>query len=151
MKCRECKAFTKYGETFRIKKIRSYVISTADPKFYEKILGSTINYLDKTSDYDFMKIVLGDGLITSSGYQWHSHRKIIQPAFSINILKQFIEIFEQKAEILVERLKSHCNVLIDMRELLDPFTYDIIMESSMGLKSNTQLYDGSEYARAMAM
>ncbi|XP_055325679.1 cytochrome P450 4d2-like [Sitodiplosis mosellana] len=151
MKRRECEAFRKYGETFRVKKIRSYVISTSDPKLHEKILSNTTNYLDKTSDYDIMKTVLGNGLITSAGYQWYSHRKIIQPAFNVNILKQFIEIFEQQSKILVERLKSHCNGLIDVSKYVEPFACDMIIETSMGLKSNTQVNNGSEYAHSMSI
>lgn len=151
MKRCECEAFKKYGETFRVKKFRNYLISTSDPKLYEKILSSTTNYLDKNTDYDIIKTILGNGLITSAGYQWYSHRKIIQPAFGTNILKQFIEIFDKKSKILVECLNNHTDELIDIRKFVEHFTCDIIMESSMGLESNTQTNGGSEYVHAMAM
>lgn len=152
MKRRECEAFKEYGETFRVKKFRNYLISTSDPKLHEKILNSsTTNYLDKNSDYDIIKTVLGNGLVTSAGYQWYSHRKIIQPAFSTNILKQFIEIFDKKSKMLVKCLKNHTNELIDIRKFVDTFACDIIMETSMGLESITQVNGCSEYVRAMSM
>lgn len=146
IKRRENEAFRKYGDTFRVKVPHGYIVSTVDAKIGEAILSSTTHYLEKANDYKMFNLVAGNGLVTSSGHLWRSHRKAIQPAFSVGMLKQFINVFDEKAQILVEILKRHCdgNVL-NIDEFVGRCSGDILLETSMGLKTNIQIDMDSQY------
>lgn len=147
MKRREMEAFKKYGDTFRLKVPHGYILSTVDAKISEAILSNTKHYLDKANDYKIFQLVAGNGLVTSRGDYWRSHRKAIQPAFSVSMLKQFIGVFDEKAQILVEILKSQCDEhkVMNIHEFIGRFSGDILLETSMGLKTKIQTDMDSQY------
>lgn len=152
MRRRQVAAYAKYGEIFRLKLIRSYVISTSDPKVFQKISNSTTSYSAKASDYKSMRPFIGDGLITGSGPLWQSHRKAIQPAFSVNALRQYIDIFDQKSMAMVETLKMHCNrTKINVDTFLKQLTCDIIMETAMGIDTSNRNEKVIEFSRAVEL
>lgn len=152
MRRRQVATYAKYGEIYRLKLIRSYAISTSDPKVFQKISNSTTSYLTKASDYKLMRPFIGDGLVTGSGLQWQSHRKAIQPAFSINALRQYIEIIDRKSMEMVETLKMHCNrTKINVDKFSKQLTCDIIMETAMGIDTSKRNDKVIEFSRAVEL
>lgn len=150
MRRRQVAAFAKYGEIYRLKLIGSYVFSTSDPKIFQKISNSTTSYLAKASDYKLMRPFIGDGLVTGSGPLWQSHRKAIIPAFSVNALRQYIDVFDRKSMETVETLKMHCNgTKINVDEFLKQLTCDIIMETAMGIDTSNRNDKVIEFSRAV--
>ena len=61
--------------------------------------------------YRLLHNFLGDGLITSSGEKWHSHRRLIQPSFHISILEKYIGTFVTASQSLLTQLKGAPNEL----------------------------------------
>jgi len=57
-------------------------------------------------DYQFLHPWLGTGLLTSDGLKWKSRRRLITPTFHFRILNDFIQVFDEQAEILVTHLES---------------------------------------------
>ena len=51
------------------------------------------------------KIVL-NVLCWFSDSKWHSHRKMLTPAFHFTILEDFVEVFARKSEILVKKFRK---------------------------------------------
>lgn len=154
MNRREVEAFRTYGDTFRVETVKNYIVATIDPKVFEKVLGSSKHYLEKADDYKILKPLVGDGLIRSHGYHWQSHRKVIQPAFNaINTIKGFVEVFDQKAQIFVETLKERSDgqTMVDIEKAVGRLTGDILMETSMGIKSNDQVTNECAYIQANGM
>lgn len=153
MRNREAAAFLKYGEIFRAKLIRSSMILTINARLFEKVLSSSTNYIEKADDYNLLKAIIGNGLVLSQNYQWNIHRKIIQPAFSVGVLKKFIGIIDHKAQILVDLLKNQCNeAVVDVDKFIAPLACDILMETSMGLKTDTQRSNEiNEYVQAIGV
>ncbi len=45
--------------------------------------------IDKSSEYDFLKPWLADGLLLSTGNKWFKMIKVITPTFHFKILDQF--------------------------------------------------------------
>ncbi|MEM9453505.1 MAG: cytochrome P450 [Myxococcota bacterium] len=64
---------------FRVGPIR--FLSVADPAMAHHVLvGNHRNYV-KSRSYQGLRLVLGDGLVTSEGTHWRRQRKLVQPAF----------------------------------------------------------------------
>jgi cytochrome P450 len=53
-----------------------------------------------------MKVLFGDGLLTSSGEQWADHRHLVQPAFGAECMPGFLRLVRKSTE---EMLSSWCN------------------------------------------
>jgi cytochrome P450 family 4 len=75
-----------------------------DPEHLQTILGSQ-KHTEKSFVYKLLHNFLGNGLITSSGEKWLTHRKLIQPTFHLNILEKFIETFAESSQSLYEKLR----------------------------------------------
>lgn len=96
------------------------------PADVEIILNSNI-HLDKSSDYNFFKPWLGEGLLISSGEKWRSHRKLIAPAFHQNVLKTFINTFNENSLKTVDRLNDKLGKEFDVHDYMSETTVDILL------------------------
>lgn len=83
-------------------------VRIAKAEYVEKIMSST-KHLEKSYGYDFIKPWLGDGLLIAKGDRWHSHRKIITPAFHFSILDGFCDVFAEQANVLVGKLEKYAD------------------------------------------
>lgn len=82
-----------------------------DPEYLQIILGSQ-KHTEKSFFYKLLHNFLGDGLITSSGEKWLSHRKFLTPAFHLTILDKFIGTFADSAQCLHDKLKDQDEINI---------------------------------------
>ncbi|PSN43039.1 Cytochrome P450 4C1 [Blattella germanica] len=127
------------------------VLIVIDPRLHELILGSQ-KHINKVPQYDFMAPWLGKGLLTSTGAKWQTHRKMLTPAFHFSILENFIDIFAEKSEILVNKLENELSSDdFDVFPYMCRCTLDIICETAMGVSINAQeVEQRSEYINAVS-
>ncbi|XP_037028673.1 cytochrome P450 4g15-like [Bradysia coprophila] len=118
------------------------------PDDIEIILNSN-THLDKSTDYNFFKPWLGDGLLISSGEKWRSHRKLIATAFHQNVLKTFVSTFNENSLKTVVRLKKELGKEIDIHDYMSETTVDILLETAMGHPRTHDDKEGYNYAMAV--
>jgi len=112
------------------------------------LLNST-THLEKGADYDPLNSWLGEGLLLSKGTKWHQRRKALTPAFHFSILDQFMRVFNEQANILVDKLRKTEGARIDIFPLVTRATLDIICEAVMGVQINSQNEGESFYLQAV--
>ncbi|XP_026681269.1 cytochrome P450 4g15-like [Diaphorina citri] len=92
------------------------IILLKDPRDVEIILSSHV-HIDKSPEYRFFKPWLGNGLLISTGEKWRTHRKLIAPTFHLNVLKSFLDLFNQNSRAVVSSLSpSSAHVYTVYRE-----------------------------------
>jgi len=53
-----------------------------------------------------MLFVVGDGLIVSSGDKWRRNRKLLTPAFHFDVLKSYVQVYNETVDIMLVRTMS---------------------------------------------
>uniref|UniRef100_A0A0R3RZM6 Cytochrome P450 n=1 Tax=Elaeophora elaphi TaxID=1147741 RepID=A0A0R3RZM6_9BILA len=101
-----------------------------------KIIFENTILTHKTDDYNLLKRLMGDG----SGATWSKARRILTPTFNFNILRKYVEIFNEQAKILLEILNKHSdtNQTFDLLPYLRRYGLDVIAETAMGVRIDAQ-------------
>ncbi|XP_058119100.1 cytochrome P450 4d2-like [Anopheles ziemanni] len=123
-------------------------IQITDPKVIEQVVQART--IEKTIIYDFMVPWLGTGLVVSTGAKWAQRRKIITPTFHFKILEDFLVIMNHQADVFIDKLTAHAGgPNFDIYEYVTYCALDIISESAMGVKLNTQQHPNAEYVQSV--
>jgi cytochrome P450 family 4 len=81
----------------------------------------------KSRIYNVLHPWLGTGLLTSTGSKWSTRRRILTPSFHFSILQQFVTVFNEETEQLVETFKKLCDQpFIDVTQHVTQFTLKTI-------------------------
>ncbi|CAH1159371.1 unnamed protein product [Phaedon cochleariae] len=141
----------KYGGMIRIHlpPMKPGILVT-DPGILRSLLMSE-QALSKSRFYNFLKPLLGEGLLTISGDRWKSHRRLINPSLGrISFLRNCITTFESKGDILLEKIKEESNNShINLLPMMKMYTMDVICETAMGLSSNYQNNHNYQYMHSI--
>lgn len=123
------------------------IVQLTDPKLVRCVLQTNQKQYKKSSQYESLKLILGEGLVTSEGEMWKKQRKLIQPVFHKEyIFSLFSDMLACTNEMIgewKENLKSE--TVIDMSEEMMKITLQIIGKTmlSVDVKSEAKSVDVS--------
>ena len=120
------------------------------PEDVKVILAGKHTDFPKASRYNRLKFVLNEGLVTSSGKVWQSHRRIMNAGFNAARYNEFVKTFAAKAELTVNEILdsagNNANVEIDITKALGLLSYRIICEAGFGYKPDTKLMESEGFS-----
>ncbi|XP_051173160.1 cytochrome P450 4C1-like isoform X2 [Leptopilina boulardi] len=120
---------------------KSFWINVYDADQIQSIL---TKLMEKGSFYKFSKPWLGNGLAVGPESIWHYHRKFLRPAFSINVLRPFLQVFQKHSKILTENL----SVKLDGNEFqILPYVVDACLDITLETTAGVSKYSKANYAK----
>ncbi|XP_043274305.1 cytochrome P450 4C1-like [Venturia canescens] len=120
-----------YYPTYKITTPLWTVLNLRHPDDAEILLSST-QHITKSALYDFLHPWFKTGLLTSTGGKWQKRRKILTPAFHFNVLREFVNVFDEEGRRMVRDLKNAGEKEHDLLPLVTKYTLNTICETAMG-------------------
>ncbi len=97
------RALHENGDVVRLRTgpLRAFIFS--HPDHVQRVLvGNLANYTKQTRGYIKLRLVLGEGLVTSEGELWKRQRRIVQPSFHPRRVAGFAETMTRCADALAD-------------------------------------------------
>jgi cytochrome P450 len=119
-----------YGDIAHFKFGRQHVYLINNPNYIEDILIRNYKNFIKSRGLQVSKRLLGEGLVTSEGEYHDRQRKIIQPAFHPNHIKEYGGIMTTYAVNMCQRWKD--GITLDIHKEMINVTSAIISKAVLG-------------------
>ncbi|HWB62048.1 MAG TPA: cytochrome P450 [Chitinophagales bacterium] len=99
------------------------------PEVAQHILQKNFKNYQKAHGYDVLALLLGNGLVTNNGDNWHKQRTLIQPAFHRETLRRIGEITVDSTNDLLRSWKTKEGQDINFTREMAGLTIDIVAKS----------------------
>ncbi|MCF8461699.1 MAG: cytochrome P450 [Flavobacteriales bacterium] len=88
---------------FLVIKEFEHVVLVTDPDMVKHIMVDNNKNYVKSYAYRVLKVLLGEGLLTSEGDFWRKQRRLLQPGFHRDRLATFVQIMTEAGQELVDK------------------------------------------------
>lgn len=122
--------FAEYGDIYNVNSNLYTIYVTANPEYIQEIMVTNKKDYAKSDDYKVLKYSLGNGLLTSEGEFWKKQRRIAQPAFHRESMKNLLDTMIASTQATVDAWKQKSQV-----ELTDEMSFlalDIVTKCLFG-------------------
>ncbi len=128
--------FAQFGDIYRVfapaRGVFNYVIHHPDD--VKRVLLSNHRNYTKGLGMDQVKILLGNGIMTSEGDFWRKQRRMMQPAFHRRIIDQFTALISEVNTRTMERwaAKAATGEPVNLTDDTSELTLEIVLRSIFG-------------------
>ena len=128
--------FARFGDVYRVfapgRGVYNYVINHPDD-IKHVLLANHRNYT-KGEGMDRVKILLGNGIMTSEGDFWRRQRRMMQPCFHRRIIDRFGGLIHAVNEKYANRWAAHAarGEPVDVSDATSELTLEIVLQSIFG-------------------
>ena len=134
-----------YGDVFPIKPLRR-----KDPAFFinspdvlKHILISNNKNYTKGAVFDRVKLMLGNGIIVSDGTFWRKQRRMIQPAFSKEVIAEIFSSMKECNYRILSDWQKRIGEQVNITDLTNELALEIILRAIFS-EDYEQLISGEE-------
>jgi cytochrome P450 len=133
---RMCELNARFGDIYRlfVPSRRGYVYVINHPDDVKRVLVSNHgNYL-KGFGLDRVRMLLGNGIVTSDGDLWRKQRYLMQPMFHRRMVTQFGSVIDRVTQRLIERWQrlAEQEQPINVTDEMSEVTLDFILRAIFG-------------------
>jgi cytochrome P450 len=118
-----------HGDIFRISSPLGEATILADPKLVRHVLTEGYSkYQQKSRSYAVLRLLMGNGLVTSEGEFWRGQRKLVQPAFHRRRLDALFAMMVERVQSFATEIEANAATRqpLDLAPPLSQLTLDII-------------------------
>ncbi|XP_062570263.1 leukotriene-B4 omega-hydroxylase 3-like [Saccostrea cucullata] len=154
-----CSRASEVVEKTRAKVICSWImfivplISTCHPDTAKVVIKeATAKPKHEIVGYRLVEPWLGDGLLLSDGKKWERNRRLLTPAFHFDILRPYVDIYNEVAEIFLGKLQKFCDAKesVEIYSLVTLAALDTMLRCSLSYEGHVQ-EEGSDHPYAEAV
>ncbi|KAK9191558.1 hypothetical protein WN943_020171 [Citrus x changshan-huyou] len=102
------------------------------PELIKEILSNSDGTYPKVQAPGFLRKILGDGLVTAGGENWHRQRKLATLAFYAESLRDMIPAMVASVEIMLKRWRHNEGKEIEVSQDFTLLTSEIISRTAFG-------------------
>ena len=128
--------FARYGDLYRVyaPTRRSYVYVINHPDDVKRVLVSNHRNYRKGLGLDRVKILLGNGIMTSEGELWRRQRYMMQPHFHRRVVSGFADLVSTVNDRFIERWERQAarGEPINVTDEVSELTLEIVLGSIFG-------------------
>jgi cytochrome P450 len=95
--------WTRYGDVYGLRLGPKTVVSLTRPEHFRHVLKTRRDNYVKHESYDILRVLIGDGLVTSNGEKWAKNRRLANPAFLRTNVERLVPLMSTAAARAVER------------------------------------------------
>lgn len=88
--------------------------------------------------YNLVRPFIGDGLVTSYGDKWFRMRRLLTPAFHFEILKPYVQVFQESTDVLLEKWSSQQGGEVELFHHVSLMTLDSVLKCALSYRTNCQ-------------
>lgn len=122
------------GDIYSVSMPFNRAVVITNPDYVRYILQDNSKNYYKSRAYDLLKLLLGNGLLTSEGEEWKQHRKMIQPAFHKGKLDDFVQVMKLSTDQLCHELDkiAGSNKSLEFTHQMSELALNIISKCMFG-------------------
>jgi enediyne biosynthesis protein E7 len=143
--------FARYGDIYRVysphRKSHTWIINHPDD-VKRVLVGNHRNYT-KGMGLDRVKILLGNGIMTSEGDLWRRQRSMMQPLFHRRVVTEFNQLLDLANNRFIQKWAQQAarGELVNLTEDMSELTLEIVLGSIFGkdLATLTQQPGGNPF------
>jgi len=128
--------FREYGDTYRVYSPgrASWTWVVHDPEDIKRVLVTNHRNYTKGAGIDRVKLLLGNGIMTSEGELWRRQRRMMQPAFHRRVIENFSARIRAASDRLLDRWESAAsrNEPINLTESMSGMTLEVVLDAIFG-------------------
>jgi cytochrome P450 len=131
-----------YGDIARIQIGSRNMFFAMHPEHVRYISITNRQNYDKAASYDVVrKLLVGDGLLTSTGDKWRRQRRLMAPFFTPRSVEQYLPIMIQDGLTLVRRWEELAvkEDVVEMSNEMMRVTASIILRTMFSMESDTEV------------
>lgn len=116
-----------HGDLFSVSSRLGGITVVSNPELARQVLVERYShYIEKSRSYAVLRILMGNGLVTSSGEFWRGQRKLTQPAFHRRRLDAIFAMMVERSRSATERLAAEAKEPVDIAPVFSHLTLEII-------------------------
>jgi enediyne biosynthesis protein E7 len=128
--------FSQFGDLYRVfapsRGVFNYVIN--NPEDIKRVLLTNHRNYTKGEGMDRVKILLGNGIMTSEGAFWRRQRRMMQPSFHRRVIDRFSQLIDEVNEKYAQRwaVAAARGEAINLSNDTSELTLEIVLRSIFG-------------------
>ncbi|MBD9355221.1 cytochrome P450 [Methylomonas albis] len=138
-----------YGELVLGRLLGRKILFVCDPEYIEQVFNlEGKGQLNRDFLYDAKKSLFGNGLVNSENQVWSKQRRLMQPLFTKDAVKNYELIMVEEAVAMADELKMAASGQVDLSTEIKRLIQRIFIRILLG-KSVDQLSNGAELIKVI--